>query len=192
MSIIFQSSKSPKQPGAFASATRSTPTEQSHAAEAIIITIRATRRPDLFAMTKGSQVLVKSSRQPMCDAARALHKLGFPDDTFLTSRWEGSEIDSMRGLLGTWRKRRVRQGRNGPEFAAYEPFPCARVAKRKAKTNVRLKEGAGTQLKASSPPPGATEAAPSPAANIPPGDAPELIPNNHFQKTDPLSSKCGS
>src|SRR5215468_3607190 len=69
------------------------------------ILISPTHRPDCFSVALGSKILVKSSRQPRCDAARVLHELGFPDDALLVSHKEGSKSDySMRGLLGEWRQ----------------------------------------------------------------------------------------
>jgi hypothetical protein len=98
--------------------------EQHWVTPTIVITIHPTKRPDYFEVRLDSEILVKSSRQPRCDAARVLHRLGFPDDALLVSRKEGSKAEcSMRGPLGEWRKLRVKEGRNGPEFAAYRPFP---------------------------------------------------------------------
>jgi hypothetical protein len=110
------------------------------------IIIHPTRRPDLFAVTLGSQILVKGSRQPRCDAARALHDLGFPDDTLLVSHKEGSKAEhSMRGPLGEWRKLRIREDRNGPRFAKYEPFTSARFSKKKAKRSSLPDQGTTAQ-----------------------------------------------
>jgi hypothetical protein len=100
--------------------------EAGRAASEIHITISPTHRPDYFSAAFGSNILVKSSRQPRCDAARALHRLGYPDDALLVG-------GSMRGPIGVWRRLRVREDRNGPRFTTYEPFPSARVRQGKAK-----------------------------------------------------------
>ena len=81
------------------SAACSTPREQRKT-EKVVITIATTSRPGFFSASLSSEILVKSSRQPMCDAARVLHRRGFPDDTLMVSFWEGSNHESMRGLLG--------------------------------------------------------------------------------------------
>jgi hypothetical protein len=109
-------------------------------ARTITITIATTSRPGLFSASLDGETLLKSSRQPMCDAARALHRLGFPDDTLMVSFWGGSKHESMRGLVGDCRWLRVREdARTSPRIASYEPFAAARVSKRKAKV-VLLKE----------------------------------------------------
>jgi hypothetical protein len=151
-----------------------TPTQEESHPHTLEIIIHPTGRPGAFAVTLGSQILVKSSRQPRSDAARALHDLGFTDGTLLVSRRAASEAVSMQGPLGSWRKLSVREGRNGPEFVAYRPFPCTRVEQRKAKTGICPK-GPGTKINASSPPPGAAEAGPAASTCI--GDAPSIAPN---------------
>src|SRR5437762_863600 len=43
--------------------------------------------------------IVTASRQPICDAARVLHGLGYPDDALLVARHDGAEHEAMRGPL---------------------------------------------------------------------------------------------
>jgi hypothetical protein len=169
----------------------SAPSQEESRPRTVEITIHPTGRLDLFAVKYGADVLVKSSRQPRCDAARTLRDLGFPDDTFIVSRRAGSDVVSMQGRLGDWRKLRIKQGRNGPEFATYEAFPCARVEERRAKTVTRLRKGTGGQSNAPSLPPGAADAAGSPAESIPVSDAPALAPNEPIEEKS-CSSKTST
>jgi hypothetical protein len=115
------------------SAACSTSCEGNRGAPTIVMSIQETKRPNYFTVKIGSNTIVKSSKQPRSEAARALRDLGFPDDTFLVSRRAGSDVVSMQGRLGDWRKLRIKQGRNGPEFATYDAFPCARVEERRPK-----------------------------------------------------------
>jgi hypothetical protein len=107
----------------------------------VVIAIAPTCRAGLFRVTMDSCTLVKCSRQPRCDAARALHRLGYPDDTFVISYIEDSEHESMRGLLMDWRQLRVREDESGPRFAIYEPFAAARVSEKRAKPTIRREGG---------------------------------------------------
>jgi hypothetical protein len=119
--------------------------EEDGAASEIHITISPTHRPDRFSVALGSKILVKSSRQPRCDAARVLHRLGYPDDAMLVG-------GSLSAPLGVWRRLRVREdARSGPRFAKYEPFPRERVSQRKAKRR-RQPEPAAAPLNAPSTP----------------------------------------
>jgi hypothetical protein len=102
------------------------------------ITIAPIDRRGSFSATLGTSSLVKRSRQPTCDAARVLHRRGYPDDTLLISKNLGSDYESLRGALGEWRRLRVREDRDGPRFAKYEPFATARVGEKVAKPNKTL------------------------------------------------------
>jgi len=123
-------------------------TDRGRTVPTLVLEISKTKRSARFSVALGSTIIVKCSKQPRSDAARVLFQLGFPDDTLLLSYRKGSNSVSSKGLLGTWRKLRVKEGRNGPEFAAYKPFPCARVEERKAKTESTSKKAQGTQLNA--------------------------------------------
>jgi hypothetical protein len=158
------------------------------AAAAVGEVLSATERPDYFSVTPDSEILVKSSKHPRCDAARVLHRLGFPDDALLVSHKEGSQAEySMRGPLGEWRKSRVREDRNGTSFAKYEPFTSARVSKTKAKRSSLPDQGTTAQGDEPSPPPGATGPATQHAGDINPAAdeilaaAPEWIEPIHFE-----------
>jgi hypothetical protein len=62
----------------FLSSTAACPNsgERGLAVLTISITIHPTKRPDYFEVRLDSEILVKSSRQPRCDAARVLHRRG--------------------------------------------------------------------------------------------------------------------
>jgi hypothetical protein len=127
--------------------------EADVAASEVHIMISPTRRSDYFSVAFGSKILVKSSKQPRCDASRVLHRLGYPDDTILVSHKEGSKAPySMRGPIGDWRRLRIRVAtRDRPRFAKYEPFPRDRVSQGKAKRR-RQPEPAAAPLNAPSTP----------------------------------------
>jgi hypothetical protein len=91
--------------------------------------------------------IVTASTQPICDAARALHRLGYPDELKLVVWRRGAHDEAIRGPLGVWRRLRVREDRGGPRFARWEPFPSRPVA---------AKKGAYLQLYARRPVPGWT------------------------------------
>jgi hypothetical protein len=88
----------------------------------------------LFSAESGGTVIVKSSRSPICDAARALHALGHGDDSTVVARHHGSDLVSMRGPLWAWRSLTVREDRNGPRLVRWEPFSLRPVS-----PSVRLK-----------------------------------------------------
>jgi hypothetical protein len=77
--------------------------------------------------------IVTSSTQPICEAARALHNLGYPDELLLVVWHRGANHEAIRGPLGVWRRLRVREDRGGPRFARWEPLP-RRVAPKKGRT----------------------------------------------------------
>jgi hypothetical protein len=71
--------------------------------------------------------IVTSNTQPICEAARALHDLGYPDELLLVVWHRGANHEAIRGPLGVWRGLRVREGRGGPRYAKWEPFPLRPV-----------------------------------------------------------------
>jgi hypothetical protein len=94
------------------------------------ITLKPANDRASFSAELDGAVIVESSEQPMCDAARVLHHRGFPDHASLIFRHAGADHESMRGPLGVWRKLRVREDRNGPRYVKWEPFPSRRVTAR--------------------------------------------------------------
>jgi hypothetical protein len=75
------------------------------ASAALDVTLIA-RGPGRFDVSFDHTQIVTSSAQPMCDAARVLHRLGYSDDTRLVAWHEGSDHHAISGRLGLWRKRR--------------------------------------------------------------------------------------
>ncbi len=86
----------------------------------VVLTARGRSRFDVLF---GDKQIVTSSGQPICDAARVLHELGFSDDRRLTVWHEGADHHAISGLLGFWRKRRIREDRGLPRYVAWEPLP---------------------------------------------------------------------
>jgi hypothetical protein len=71
--------------------------------------------------------IVQASYQPICDAGRILHQRGYDDDLVLVAMHQGANYEAIRGPLGVWRGLRVREGRGGPRYAKWEPFPLRPV-----------------------------------------------------------------
>jgi hypothetical protein len=109
--------------------------------------------------------IVTASTQPICDAARALHRLGYPDELLLVVWHRGANHEAIRGPLGVWRGLRVREGRGGPRFAKWEPFPSRPVRARKGSTQGKAVGHGANEKNASTTPPGAAKRhAPAPIA----------------------------
>ena len=48
---------------------------------------------------------------------------------FCSLYWHrGANHDAIHGPLGVWRRLRIREGRGGPRYAKWEPFPLRPVA----------------------------------------------------------------
>jgi len=118
---------SPRSPSG--PAAGSTPTT-SPAPKRLVIDITAIGR-GRFDASFGGSLIVAASKQPISEAARALHRIGFPDDAELVARHAGADHYAMRGLLGVWRQVRIREDRGVPRFVPWEPFPSRRVGPRK-------------------------------------------------------------
>ena len=118
---------------------RATSNEQDESPAITVIIIAPTGSAGLFSVALDSTVIVKSSRQPRCDAARVLRALGHPDNTLIISFREGTDEESMRGSLGKWLRLRVREDGTGPRFANFEPFPTRGLSRRQ---NSQPAEGA--------------------------------------------------
>ena len=93
----------------------------------LLITLEARGHRKFDALFKGKRI-VQASSQPICDAARILHRLGHQEHILLVARHHGADHDAIRGPLGVWRCLRVREDRGGPRFAKWEPFPSRPVA----------------------------------------------------------------
>ena len=70
----------------------------------IALTARWQSRFDAFFY--GAQI-VQASKNPISDAARVLHRMGYSDHLLLLAQHEGAAHYAMRGPLGSWRKVRV-------------------------------------------------------------------------------------
>jgi hypothetical protein len=109
--------------------------------------------------------IVTASTQPICDAARALHRLGYPDELKLVVWHRGAHHEAIRGPLGVWRGLRVREGRGGPRFAKWEPFPLRPVRARKGRNQGKAVGHRANEKNASTTAPGAAKShSPAPVA----------------------------
>ena len=99
------------------------------AGTALTVVLRARGR-SRFDVWFGETQIVKSSAQSICDAARVLHRLGYADDCRMAIRHEGADHHAISGLLGYWRKRRIREDRGMPRYVAWEPRPRRVEAKK--------------------------------------------------------------
>jgi hypothetical protein len=93
----------------------------------LVIDLGARGRGRFDAFIANSRI-VTSSTQPICEAARALHNLGYPDELKLVVWHRGANHEAIRGPLGVWRGLRVREDRGSPRFARWQPFPSRPVA----------------------------------------------------------------
>jgi hypothetical protein len=66
----------------------------------IEIVIHKTGTPGRLASVVKGEVVVKSTRQPFYDGARALLDRGFDPDTVICARWHGSPITAMQTTVG--------------------------------------------------------------------------------------------
>ena len=124
--LTSHSSPSPPRPTASATLPGGT---------ALSVVLRASGR-SRFDVSFGETQIVKSSRQPICDAARVLHRLGYTDGRRLIVWHEGSDLHAIRGRLGYWRKRRIREDRGLPRYVAWEPRP-RRVGAKKGRRKLK-------------------------------------------------------
>jgi hypothetical protein len=99
--------------------------------------------------------IVTASTQPICDAARALHRLGYPDELKLVVWHRDANHEAIRGPLGVWRRLRVREGRGGPRFVKWEPFPSRPVRARKGRNQGKPVGHRANEKNASTTAPGA-------------------------------------
>ena len=108
--------------------------------------------------------IVTASIQPICDAARVLHRLGYPDELKFVVWHRGANHEAIRGPLGVWRGLRVREGRGRPRFAKWEAFPSRPVRARKGRNQGKAVGRRANEKDASTTPPGAAKRhAPAPA-----------------------------
>jgi hypothetical protein len=102
----------------------------SPSGQTVEIIFRAIDRHGRFSAHLGQMELVTASRQPFCDAARVLYKLGYPDNWIIVARHDGASHESMRCPIGSIRRLTVREDKNGPRFVKWVPFQSRRVEPR--------------------------------------------------------------
>ena len=102
----------------------------SPSGQTVEIIFRAIDRHGRFSAHLGQVELVTASRQPFCDAARVLYRLGYPDNCIIVARHDGASHESMRGRIGSIRRLTVREDKNGPRFVKWVPFQSRRVGPR--------------------------------------------------------------
>jgi hypothetical protein len=146
-------------PSATVRGARSTaPMSPAAAPTRVVIVLKPQGRGRFDAFFQEARI-VNGSAQPICDAARALHRLGHPDDCMLLARHDdGADHDAIRGPLGVWRTLRVREGRGPPRFVRWEPFPSRRVNGKEREIIVRRAGGSRHEFGAPSTLPGAKTA----------------------------------
>jgi hypothetical protein len=93
--------------------------------------------PGRFSASCPGGVLVRSSKQPLLDAARALLDLGEPPETVLTTRHQGSAIVAQRSTVGEAAKWTINgRDRGGLRRELWKPHP-------RAAQNADCSEGGG-------------------------------------------------
>jgi hypothetical protein len=92
-----------------------------------ITIIVSPRNPPLgrgrFEVRLGDRVILKSSRQPLLDAARVFLAEGVPPDTRIAMRHAGSDHDALSSTIGKAAGLTVaeRDRGNGPYFEPWQP-----------------------------------------------------------------------
>ena len=125
---------------------------------------RRGRRAYFDASLSDGRVLVSASKQPFFDAARRLLDLGHDPAGVLAMRHAGSDTDCLTAQIGVAAKLRVKEDRNGPRLAPYEPISRLVKAPASAKAK-RASRVANARINEPSVQPGA-EAAPIPSAPV--------------------------
>jgi hypothetical protein len=97
------------------------PNTEPHVRQQLLI-VEPVGRRGKFAARLDGRLLVRSSRTPFCDAARALLAEGVDSSTILVMRHAGSEVDALRARLGVAARLTVREDRGAPEFVRYRAF----------------------------------------------------------------------
>jgi hypothetical protein len=87
-----------------------------------LLIVEPVGRRGKFAARLDGRLLVRSSRTPFLDAARALIAEGVDPSTVLVTRHAGSEVDALRARLGVAAGLTVREDRGAPEFVRHRAF----------------------------------------------------------------------
>src|SRR5262245_46309244 len=90
------------------------------------IVLKPRGRGRFDALFQGRKI-VSARVQAITDAARVLHRAGYPDAALLIVRHHGADHDAISGPLGVWRKVRVREDRGPPRHVPWQPFPSRPV-----------------------------------------------------------------
>jgi hypothetical protein len=133
----------------------------------IALTARGQSRFDAF--FNGAQI-VQATKNPISDAARVLHRMGYSGHLLLLAQHEGAAHYAMRGPLGSWRKVRIREDR-GLRYVAWEPHP-RRVGAKKGQRKLKAVEHRAEKKDASATTPGANKVSFPPALTSKPGGTP--------------------
>jgi hypothetical protein len=118
----------------------------------VVLTARGRSR---FDVSFNETQIDKANAQPICNAARVLHRLGYSDDFRLIVWHQGSDHYAISGQLGYLRKRRVRED-CGLRYVAWEPRP-RRVGAKKGRGKFKDVEHRAEKKNASTTMPGAAK-----------------------------------
>ena len=136
-SSTFASSPSPPKPTASA----------DHLAGTALNVVLTAQGRGRFDVSLNDTPIVKASAQPICEAARVLHR---------NARHEGSSHHAISSRLGFWRKRRIREDRGMPRYVRWEPRP-RRVDAKNGRGKVKGAEHRAEKKNASTTTPGASK-----------------------------------
>lgn len=112
---------------------RATTSPKNASSRDVVIIVAPADRRDRFSASLDGGVLVKSSRTPFLDAARALLRKGRDPSTTIVMRHRGSHVDALRARLGAAARLTVREedGRP-PRFARWKPLHLGDGSARRA------------------------------------------------------------
>jgi hypothetical protein len=92
----------------------------------IVITPLGYKSPGRFEVRLGDRPILKSSRQPLLDAARVLAGEGVSPDTRIAIRDAGANHVALSSTIGTAARLTVAE-HNGTVFAKWKPHPRSAV-----------------------------------------------------------------
>jgi hypothetical protein len=97
------------------------------------------KRGPLFDGHADGRVVVERSHQPFLDGCRRLVELGHDPKAVVVMRHAGSDVDSLRAMLGAAARPTVKErGRAGPRFEPWAPHPCSPAAPGTRESDERL------------------------------------------------------
>lgn len=84
----------------------------------------APNRPGHYAAHLGERCILRASRQPLFDVARALSGEGVPPEAILTTKHAGSSIVATRSTVGEASRWTIEESDNrGPRRRTWRPYP---------------------------------------------------------------------